>query len=355
MPFKPRRPAGGFRIMYEYANRLSLSGYSVHLIYPLKTQFMKYRWPYWVRLLLSYIEGFRTNKWFKFNPKITMKYVPSIADKYVPNADIIFVTWWATVLEVGNLSPSKGKKINLIQGFENWEGHIDLLYSSYDIPNMVNVVVADYLKDIVAAHTQKKTVQISNSVDGREFHISTPINTRKNTTVCMLHSIQEIKGSKYGIEALKIVKQKFPELTVQLFGICPEPKNLPDWMTFQRNPQNLCGLFNENAIFVTNSLTEGFSLLPVEAMLCGCASVCTNISGHKEYAINKETALLVEPENPEEMAEKISFLISNNSVRIELACKGSEYVQRFSWDSAMGKMNTLLSEVMENRDVTCNY
>ncbi|GAB6010887.1 glycosyltransferase family 4 protein [Viscerimonas tarda] len=335
--------------MYEYANRLSLLGYAVHLTYPLKTRFMEYRLPCWMRLLLSYVEGFGTNKWFKFNPGITMSYVPSIEDKYVQDADVVFVTWWATALEVGNLSDKKGRKINLIQGFENWTGHEELLYSSYNMPDTVNVVVASYLKDIISNYTHNRIAVISNAIDNQKFYVSAAIEARKKTTICMLYSIQEIKGSKYGIEALKTVKHKYPELKVRLFGVCPKPKALPEWMTYHREPSDLCEFYNSNAIFISNSLTEGFGLVSVEAMFCGCALVCTDISGHKEYAIDRETALLVEPQNAEDMAEKISTLIENDSMRIALARKGNEYVQKYSWNLAVEKMDALLKEILADQ------
>lgn len=347
MPFKARRPAGGFKIMYEYANRLCELGYSVHITYPLKTRFMKYRFPYWVRLVLSYIEGFRTNRWFNFHPAITMSYAKEITDKYVPDADVVIATWWATALDVGSLSESKGKKINLIQGYEDWEGHTDLLHSSYDMPGTVNVVVASYLLDIVKKYTSNKTVLIPNAIDSGQFHVVHPIEERKDTTVCMLYSAQEIKGSEYGLEALHLIKEKCPKLKADLFGIWPAPEGLPDWITYYRDYPDLSNIYNNNSIFMSNSLTEGFGLVSVEAMLCGCALVCTDIAGHKEYAIDGETALLVEPKNPVDMAEKMTYLINNGDERVRLAKQGYGYVQRFSWDSSVKKMDKLITQLLK--------
>lgn len=347
MPFRARRPAGGFRVMYEYANRLSDLGYSVHITYPLQTRFMKYRLPYWLRLLLSYIEGFKTNNWFKFNPSITMSYVKSVKDKYIIDADVIITTWWATALEVGKLSSSKGHKINLIQGFEDWEGHVDMLYSSYKIPDTVNVVVASYLQEVVEQYTTNKTVLIPNAIDNKQFYVSYPMEKRNDTSVCMNYSIQKIKGSEYGLEALKILKQKHPDLKVDLFGICPQPHDLPSWITYYRNPEDLCKVYNQNAIFISNSLTEGFGLVSVEAMYCGCALVCTDISGHKEYAFDNKTALLVEPKNAEDMADKVSVLIEDRNRRLTIASEGNDFVQHFSWDKAIVKMNSLIKELMK--------
>lgn len=346
LPFKPRRPAGGFRVMYEYANRLARKGYDVHLTYPLETQFMEYRLPYVMRYLSSKFEGFSTNKWFKFDPSIKMSYVPAVEDKYMPDADIVIATWWSTVLEMGKLSPSKGHKINLIQGFENWEGRVDLLYKSYDLPQVTNIVVASYLHDIVRQHTRKPIEIIHNAISKDDFDIDIAIEDRKPYKVAMTYSIQPIKGSEFGLEALKQAKEGVPELEVELFGVCPQPANLPDWITFYRAPSNLRDIYNRNAILLSNSFTEGFPLTPAEGMFCGCALICTNIEGHKEFAIDEDTALLVEVRNVDQMTRKIVELVTDNHKRCTLATRGNQYIQRFVWDNSVDKIERVIQHLL---------
>lgn len=346
LPFKPRRPAGGFRIMYEYANRLAKRGYRVHLTFPVKTAHMKYRLPYLVRRILSKLEGFNRDKWFEFDPAITMSYVPKVEDRYVEDADVVIATWWSTVLEMGTLSEKKGKKINLIQGFENWEGHEDLLFSSYDIKDTINIVVASYLMKIVSQHTTNRIELIENGIDSTIYRITKEINNRKPATVAMMYSKQEIKGSRYGLEALKIVKERIPELEVEMFGISPAPEFLPYWIKYYRDPDDLCRIYNRNAIFISNSFTEGFGLVSVESMFCGCALICTNIEGHQEYAFEGETALLTEVANFTQMADRICYLIENDEYRKALAQHGHDYVQRFSWDNAVEKMEKIIKSIL---------
>lgn len=348
LPFKPRRPAGGFRIMYEYANRLALNGYDVHLYFPVKTPYMKYRLPYFTRNFLTKVEGFRTDKWFDFIQSVKMTHIPEVKDKYIRDADLVIATWWATALEMGKLSASKGRKINLIQGYENWESHQDLLFSSYNMPRVTNIVVSSYLKTIVESHTTKPAILIQNSIDSHKYHILTEPEKRNPATIAMTYSIQEIKGSAYGLEALKMVKERVPELRVEMFGVCPEPFGLPDWIRFYRNPKDIVELYNRNAIFISNSLTEGFPLTPAEALFCGCALICTDIEGHREFAINGENALLVETKNPEQMADRILNLIRNNEKRIRLALNGNNYIQRFKWENAMERMGYTLNNLLKN-------
>lgn len=346
LPFKPRRPAGGFRVMYEYANRLVKKGYQVHLTFPVRTPHMKYRFPYFIRCILSKLEGFERDKWFDFDPSITMSYVPEVKDRYVEDADVVIATWWATVLEMGALKSVKGKKINLIQGFENWEGHEDLLYKSYNIKDTINIVVASYLKKIVSQHTSNRVELIENGIDNNIYYIRRQIEERKPATVAMMYSKQEIKGSKYGLEALEIAKERIPNLKVEMFGISSAPEFLPYWIEYYRDPGDLCDIYNRNAIFISNSFTEGFGLVSVESMFCGCALICTDIEGHQEYAFEGETALLTEVANPEQMADRICYLIENNDYRINLARRGHDYVQRFSWDNAVDKMNKVIKSIL---------
>lgn len=346
MPFKARRPAGGFRVMYEYANRLSDLGYDVHITYPLKTRYMEYRLPYLIRFILSYIEGFRTSRWFDFRSNISMSYVNSINNKNVKDSDIVIATWWTTAVNMGFLTSKKGHKINFIQGYENWTGHEDELHSSYNMEGVTNIVVASYLKKIVTKYTNNPVILIPNAIDKEKYRILNPIKERNSLTVCMLYSIQEIKGSLYGLEALFKVKENYPELKVELFGICPAPENLPDWITFYRDPKDLSLIYNRNAIFISNSLTEGMALTPMEAMFCGCAAILTDIDGHAEYGKDNDTALLYTPKNSEHLVDKIVGLITDNEYRIFLAERGNNFIQQFSWDVAVEKMDQVIKELI---------
>ncbi len=346
MPFKARRPAGGFRVMYEYANRLSDLGYDVHITYPLKTTYMEYRLPYIMRLILSYVEGFRTSKWFDFRPAISMSYVNSVDNKNIGDADVVIATWWTTAVAMGALTPQKGHKINLIQGYENWTGREDELHLSYDMKDVTNITVASYLKKIVEKYTNNPTILIPNAIDKEKYKVLNPIKNRNPFSVCMLYSIQDIKGSVYGMEALTKVKEKYPQLTVELFGICPAPENLPDWITFYRDPKDLCSIYNKNAVFISNSLTEGMALTPMEAMFCGCAAILTDIQGHAEYGKDNETALLYVPKDSDQLADKVIDLITNNESRISLAERGHNFIQQFSWDIAVEKIDKVIKELI---------
>nr|WP_255534837.1 glycosyltransferase family 4 protein [Pedobacter sp. SYSU D00535] len=160
----------------------------------------------------------------------------------------------------------------------------------------------------------------------------------------MLYSREQVKGSKYGLGALNMVKEQFPQLSVTLFGTSPAPADLPAWMRYVQSPQNLPALYNSAQIFISPSLSEGWALPPAEAMACGCAVICTDIGGHQDYAIDQETAILVPTKNVQKLAAAIISLIGDNDLRIRIAQKGhANIVNNFSWDRSVAQLEELFN------------
>jgi len=58
-------------------------------------------------------------------------------------------------------------------------------------------------------------------------------------------------------------------------------------------------------LFVLPSLRESFGVVQIEAMACGKPVVATWNGGSEEVIISDEHGLLVEPANPDDLAEKI--------------------------------------------------
>jgi glycosyltransferase involved in cell wall biosynthesis len=86
-------------------------------------------------------------------------------------------------------------------------------------------------------------------------------------------------------------------------------------------------------------------LPPAEAMCCGSALVCTDIGGHREYAIPGQTALLSAPKSPSELARNIRRLLEDPIQRAELALRGHEYISQFTWARAASKISEILTAV----------
>ncbi|MEM7555429.1 MAG: glycosyltransferase family 1 protein [Cyanobacteria bacterium P01_A01_bin.84] len=93
----------------------------------------------------------------------------------------------------------------------------------------------------------------------------------------------------------------------------------------------IVALFYTNAdLFVYPSHYEGFGLPVLEAMIFSIPVVTSNTSSLPEVA--GDAALLIDPNQPIELAEAILQIISNPSLSQELIRKGEERVNLFSWE-----------------------
>jgi len=333
LPFFAIKPGGGTKIMYEYANRMAEQGYDVCVYHSNYLPFLKYRFPSWLKWIKNILLYPKAKpSWFDFKDQVKTKHIKIISNETIRDADVSIGTWWSVAFEISKLNNSKGKKINLIQDYEIWSGYEDLIKKSYALP-MTHIVIADYLDELVFKASGIRPRIIYNAIDNNKFFIKNSIESRNPHTVLMLYSEEERKGTKYGIETLKQLKVKFPDLQATLFSAFPKPDDLESWITYFRNPKNLVDLYNSNAIFLTVSLQEGWALPPCEAMFSGCALVATDIDGHVSYAIKDKTALLIQPKNVTETVNKIAELLENQALRIQLATVGNEYVKKFKWEN----------------------
>jgi glycosyltransferase involved in cell wall biosynthesis len=354
LPFFEKSPGGGLKIMYQYANQFALNGHDVVVYHSMYTswthkgrQIRKYKHILFQKYL--WIKRKRNPSWYQLHPSIKSFEIVSVKDSYIRNADIIFCTWWATAIEVSELNISKGKKFNLIQDYEIiMTTHKDLVHKSYQIKNLNHICISNYLADVVLAISDKRPPVIPNAIDTKQCFIETIIKDRNPQSICMLYADAERKGSVYGIEALKIVAQKRPGLEVNLFGVYKHPKiDFPDTFNYHHLPDNIRSIYNESAIFISPSIQEGLALPPMEAMACGCACVCTNIGGHVDCMTDNSTALLVNPGNPFEMAERIIGLLEDNEMRIRLSQAGYDNIKHFTWERSRKQLEDLFYQVAD--------
>ena len=84
--------------------------------------------------------------------------------------------------------------------------------------------------------------------------------------------------------------------------------------------------------FVFPSLYEGFGLPVLEAMACGAPTLASNVSSLPELVPDER--MLFDPSRPEEIAEKLLWVLQNPGVREELSAAGIERAKDFSWQKA---------------------
>jgi glycosyltransferase involved in cell wall biosynthesis len=351
LPLSAHAPIGGFKVVFEYANELTKLGHEVCVVVSTFVRvdkqiniarLLRHRANYVVRKISG---SWRPKLWFELDPRVRAIWIPELTEDRVPDADAFFATSWSTAERAVSFGGRKGRKLYLIQHYEIWDGPEDRVRETWRMP-FEKVVISKWLQQI-AVDLNERCHYNPNGLDFKRFGIDLEPEKRRNTSIGMLFHEADWKGSKEGIEALCWLKPDFPELTVNLFGVSPPPADLPNWMAYFRTPsqEKLRAIYNEAAIFVSPSWAEGWPLPPAEAMSCGCALVCTDIGGHREYAIQGQTALLSPPKNPTDLAKNIRALLADPAGRIAIAARGNQFIRQFTWQRAALEMNRILALV----------
>lgn len=102
-------------------------------------------------------------------------------------------------------------------------------------------------------------------------------------------------------------------------------------------------LYNGGEVFVFPSLFEGFGFPPLEAMACGTPVVASNATSIPE--VLGDAALMVDPYNVEELADKLFLLLTNQQLRREMTQKGCSKASTFSWAETAKKTLDVYKEV----------
>lgn len=346
LPGYPWCPVGGFRTVYEYANILVERGHNVTVVHPRKmknSQIQKNIKTKIINPLFTIKEIiFKPDyKWQFIDKRVNMIFVNELKSVNIPNGDFIFATSWETAEYVNNYSSSKGEKYYLIQGFETFSGSKERIINTWKFP-MQKIFISNWLyeKGKKLKLDPNTIICIHNGISHDKYKIISDIKDR-NPQISMIYNTSPNKGSIYGINALKILKKKYPEIKATLFGVCPRPKLLPRWIDYYQDPPQKIiveDIYNKSSIFLCSSISEGWGLPGAEAMSCGCALVSTNTGGVNDYAINLKTAILTKPENTEMIVESIKLLLNNDQLRRVIALNGYKSMNKFNWDKSTDKL-----------------
>ena len=126
--------------------------------------------------------------------------------------------------------------------------------------------------------------------------------------------------------------------TGRLFGIldrivCTGPVSLDD----------LRLLYSHADLFVFPSRYEGFGLPVLEAMACGTPVIASDTTALPEVA--GDAAILVNPEDPAELAQAMVRVLEDSNLRQALRTRGFERARLFSWERAARQTLSVYREV----------
>lgn len=143
------------------------------------------------------------------------------------------------------------------------------------------------------------------------------------------------------IEAFEILRQTHPSLKLVLVGKRDKhSKELESWAKPRPSFSNIIftgfipdeelkWLYQHAKAYVFTSLAEGFGLPPLEAMANGAPVVSSKASVMPE--VYGDAAHYFDPRNPKDIAQKVSEVLDDTSLRARLVRNGHKQLQKYSW------------------------
>jgi len=167
------------------------------------------------------------------------------------------------------------------------------------------------------------------------------------------------KGLEDLLQAISNLKSQILNFKVLIFGNGPMEKRLKEmakeleindkiewrgFVPYGKVPEALAQM----DIFVHLSWHEGFGRAIMEALAMEKAVVATRVGGIPDLIKDNENGFLVEPYNPEIVAQKIRELIQNKNLREKFGKAGREWVAKnFEWDDGIKKFANLFLELKQ--------
>lgn len=203
---------------------------------------------------------------------------------------------------------------------------------------------------------EEKFVTIHNGIENLEFYGKEEARDKLNLPqdkiiVGTIANFYPTKGLSYLIKAAKTITEKNNNIIFKIIGFGELEKELKK-QTKMLNLTNKVDL--ENSIFqearlsgykylkafdvyCLPSIKEGFPYALLEAMTAGLPIVSTKVGGIPEM-IDEASGILVEPKNPQALAEAIIKLVGNKNVADACAHQAQEDVKnKFSLDKMVEK------------------
>ena len=231
------------------------------------------------------------------------------------------------------------------------------------------IAVSEYLKNLALIKFGLKNVNvIYNYLEFKNYKntdnaflsdFKKKLNIEKSFVIFNSSNLRPQKGQKYLILAMKELTDVIHSIKLLIAGNGPlwnDFKSLIEKSGLEKNVfllgqrDDIVDLLSISDVFVFPSLCEGQGIALLEAMAAGIPCVATNIGPIPEIIQNGKTGILVEPQNPNQIAEAILELRRDPEEASRIALEGKKYaLEKFNVKNSIEKLSKLYEELFYQR------
>ena len=182
---------------------------------------------------------------------------------------------------------------------------------------------------------------------------------KKNHCVVFVGRLTLEKGVQVLIKSIPMILKKIPDLKVFIIGsgayykeltLISQNLKISNNIFFVKKVerQKLLRYYRRAGILIMPSVwEETFGLVGIEAMSVGRPVIASRVGGIPEWLDDGKTGFLVDPGNPDQIAEKVIKLFSNRKLLEQMGKNARKKAEQFSIEKHVIKIEKIYKELIE--------
>ncbi len=231
------------------------------------------------------------------------------------------------------------------------------------------IAPSKYIENVAKTEMLSQIVHVPYFIEPLKFQEWLLFQELKNNyNVLFVGRLEKFKGVEFIIKAIPAIIKILPQTTLTIIGDGPYKNELinltktlhiEDCIQFKGWIENkeLGTYYSKASIVVAPStVPEAFGLVILEAMSMGRPVIATNVGAIPEIIDNGVNGYLVEPNNSEQIAEKVIKLFLEENLLTELGRNARKKAEEFSIEKHLENLERVYTELMSkyNRQTTDN-
>jgi len=220
----------------------------------------------------------------------------------------------------------------------------------------------DFMRRNLKKYKDKANL-VTPGVDTKVFKPSIEKSTNDVLYVGRIEKHSDWKGIRYLIEAISIVKQIKPDISLRLVGSGDRVdyfKMYSQEFGINKNVKfvgskiknELLLEYQSSKVIVLPSITDSEQLPNVllEAMACKKPVIASNVGGITYAIDNGKNGLIVPPKDPQALADAIIKILTNPQLAKKMGEEGYEKViKNFTWEKQINTTKELIEKILERK------
>jgi len=221
-------------------------------------------------------------------------------------------------------------------------------------------VPSRYLRDQLQAYIPE-SILLPNPLNMSAYQYTLRIKPRPR--LIWVRSFHKIYNPALAPKVLSLLVQDFPDVHLTMIGgdkgdgslihvrHIAEQKGLVRRMHLPGgvSKTELPRWFNTGDIFLNTTDVDNTPVTVLEAMACGLCVVSTNVGGLSYILEHEKDALLVSPNDPEEMSSAVRRILTEPGLAARLSNNARRKVTAFDWEMILPQWHELLGRLRRVR------